>query len=172
MTSVIVFLNESAVSQETLGYPGEFLGYRLPVGKTARARRSTARVLVPFLQRIVDVDEGNVIWLPEPAVPEPARIDPICAVRFTTSMNDDNDEIQGFFRVNKSDRWSHFRFMKTSRSHISYEYSASVNTFGLADGLLFFEVPRTHVLDQKFALQALTEIMGGGHEWKVAGAAP
>jgi hypothetical protein len=164
---VAIFLDDAA-SGATLGYYGEFVGVPFDAPATARGTPERIRVYVPFLQRVLDVDIQNVFFCPHDNEPTPdaAPVSPLGIVRFVVVPLADNDEIKGFFRASNSEHWSFFHFLKTSRVRISYEYSAPVREACLADGLLFFEVPRALVLDRTFVLKALTDVMGGRHVWQ------
>lgn len=166
---VAVFKDDGA-SGETLGYYGEYVGIPFGTSTTARGNPERVRVYVPHFGRALDVDLLNVFFCPQPREVEASvapRVPQLGAVRFVDQPLVENEHIDGFFRVSEREPWSHFRFVKTTRASIGYEFSASVNDEGLGEGILFVEVPRETSLDRNYVLKSLDEILGGNRGWEV-----
>jgi hypothetical protein len=121
------------------------------------------RVFVPFFDSHMDISArelyvtGDIDTQELP--PELQTRKPACEVRFDSELGEDNDRIDGAFRL-PGREWERFSFRKCEQQISDYQLRVPVEGAGLGGGKLRYNVPMGERLDRHFVLVALSEIVG------------
>jgi hypothetical protein len=158
---VIVFTNDLA-SGQTIGYYGTILRVLAATvsQNPARPDRWMYRVYLPYLKKYLDL-EARDLCVTESIDPNELPAEPACEIRFSSTIDLDNREIHGAYRVPSRD-WDYFLFQKCDEANSSFQLRLPI---GAGHGTLYYNVPATIRLDCDYVLHAIAEILGI-REWQ------
>ena len=161
---VIVF-QADLMSGDTLGYHGTVMRLHATSHRQhpSNPERWIYRVSIPCLRREVDVASIDLFATEalndSPLASESAASQPVCEVRFETQIGEDNNQIDGDFRM-PSRKWVRFTFRKNEQSQAEYKLSFQLDGFQLGSGHLRYNVPMFDRLDRQYVLRAIASIVG------------